>query len=340
MKSLLYIANLRLPTEKAYGIQIAKMCEAFADPELKFKVALIYPKRNNPNIKENVFDYYSVKNNFEAKRVWAPDFYFSGKLDTISVLIKNFISAIFLSIYTLFKKSDIIYSRDELPLFLLSFFKNNLIFEAHRFSNSRKMFYRRFKNINLKVVVITKHLKEDFLRIGFRPENILIAPDGVDLAEFDTGVSKEGARGKTGLPLNARIAMYTGHLFEWKGANALLETARQCKDVLFVFVGGMSTDIDKFKVKAKSMELNNVLVLGHQPHRDIPIFLKAAELLLEKGYRVYGLQRRTSTFNTVRIDHLYDNPKYPTFTTVYGDLSDGSNLSRLLEKIKPDEIYN
>ena len=95
MKSLLYIANLRLPTEKAYGIQIAKMCEAFADPELKFKVALIYPKRNNPNIKENVFDYYSVKNNFEAKRVWAPDFYFSGKLDTISVLIKNFISAIF-----------------------------------------------------------------------------------------------------------------------------------------------------------------------------------------------------------------------------------------------------
>ncbi|OGN01558.1 MAG: GDP-mannose 4,6-dehydratase [Candidatus Yanofskybacteria bacterium RIFCSPLOWO2_12_FULL_43_11b] len=65
-----------------------------------------------------------------------------------------------------------------------------------------------------------------------------------------------------------------------------------------------------------------------------------AELLLEKGYRVYGLQRRTSTFNTVRIDHLYDNPKYPTFTTVYGDLSDGSNLSRLLEKIKPDEIYN
>ncbi len=65
-----------------------------------------------------------------------------------------------------------------------------------------------------------------------------------------------------------------------------------------------------------------------------------AEFLLEKGYRVYGLQRRTSTFNTARIDHLYDNPKYPNFTTVYGDLSDGSNLSRLLEKIKPDEIYN
>ncbi len=65
-----------------------------------------------------------------------------------------------------------------------------------------------------------------------------------------------------------------------------------------------------------------------------------AELLLEKRYKVYGLQRRASTFNTSRIDHLYDHPKYPTFTTVFGDLSDSSNLNRLLEKIKPDEIYN
>lgn len=65
-----------------------------------------------------------------------------------------------------------------------------------------------------------------------------------------------------------------------------------------------------------------------------------ADFLLAKGYRVYGLQRRTSTFNTARIDHIFDNPKYPHFVTVYGDLSDSSNLSRVLEKIKPDEIYN
>ncbi|OGZ42345.1 MAG: GDP-mannose 4,6-dehydratase [Candidatus Ryanbacteria bacterium RIFCSPHIGHO2_02_FULL_45_43] len=65
-----------------------------------------------------------------------------------------------------------------------------------------------------------------------------------------------------------------------------------------------------------------------------------AELLLEKGYHVYGLQRRSSTANTVRIDHLYDNPKYPNFVTIYGDLADSSNLSRILAKIQPDEIYN
>jgi len=65
-----------------------------------------------------------------------------------------------------------------------------------------------------------------------------------------------------------------------------------------------------------------------------------AELLLEKGYKVYGLQRRSSYPNTSRIDHIYDNPKYPNFVTIYGDLSESTNLIRIIDKIKPDEIYN
>lgn len=65
-----------------------------------------------------------------------------------------------------------------------------------------------------------------------------------------------------------------------------------------------------------------------------------AELLLSKGYSVYGLQRRSSSPNTERIDHLYDNPKFPNFVTIYGDLADGPSLNHLLGKIKPNEIYN
>lgn len=65
-----------------------------------------------------------------------------------------------------------------------------------------------------------------------------------------------------------------------------------------------------------------------------------AELLLEKGYKVFGLLRYASYPNTYRILHLIDNPKYPNFETVLGDLSDSSNLMAVLEKYKPDEIYN
>lgn len=64
------------------------------------------------------------------------------------------------------------------------------------------------------------------------------------------------------------------------------------------------------------------------------------ELLLKKGYKVYGIQRRTSWPNTYRIDHIYDNPKFPNFVCVYGDLSESSNLDRIINKIEPDEIYN
>ena len=67
-----------------------------------------------------------------------------------------------------------------------------------------------------------------------------------------------------------------------------------------------------------------------------------AELLLDKGYEVYGLIRRSSAFNTDRIDHLYRDPhlKDVRLFLHYGDLSDASNISRLIEKIQPDEIYN
>jgi len=66
------------------------------------------------------------------------------------------------------------------------------------------------------------------------------------------------------------------------------------------------------------------------------------ELLLNKGYDVHGIIRRSSSFNTFRIDHIYNNPDYlgKRFFLHYGDLTDSSNLNRLVEKIRPDEIYN
>jgi len=67
-----------------------------------------------------------------------------------------------------------------------------------------------------------------------------------------------------------------------------------------------------------------------------------SEFLLKKNYEVYGIIRRSSTFNTNRIDHLYQDPheKNVRLHTVYGDLNDASSLNQLIKNIKPDEIYN
>lgn len=67
-----------------------------------------------------------------------------------------------------------------------------------------------------------------------------------------------------------------------------------------------------------------------------------AEFLLSKGYEVHGIKRRASSFNTQRIDHIYQDPHEPNpkLSLHYGDLSDTSNLTRIIQEVQPDEIYN
>jgi len=67
-----------------------------------------------------------------------------------------------------------------------------------------------------------------------------------------------------------------------------------------------------------------------------------AEFLLEKGYEVHGIKRRASSFNTQRVDHIYQDPhiKNAHFRLHYGDLTDSSNLTRILQEVQPDEVYN
>jgi GDPmannose 4,6-dehydratase len=66
-----------------------------------------------------------------------------------------------------------------------------------------------------------------------------------------------------------------------------------------------------------------------------------AELLLKEGYQVWGIMRRSSSFHTGRIDHLYKDPhEHPRLRLLYGDLTDGSNLSTIINGVEPDEVYN
>lgn len=277
MMKLNYIANLRLPTEKAYGIQIAKMCEAFTGQNIK--VGLTAPFRFN-RIKDDFFKYYGVKNNFSFRKIPSPDFYLPGNLDKLAFGLKSFISASILVAKALGDKADIYYFRDELPAFLASFLIGGarIAFEAHKFSNRKLFLYRRFRKSGVRLIAITQNLADRFLEIGFNHNQILVAADGVDLDKFDIEISREDARLKLGLPLDKKIAVYTGHLFEWKGADILAETASELPDILFVFVGGTDKDIARFKERFRSQD--NILIVGHRPYSQIPLYLKAADVLV------------------------------------------------------------
>lgn len=297
MKKLLYIANLRLPTEKAYGIQIAKMCEAFATEGLD--VTLIYPFRDN-HIKAEFFSYYSVKTNFKIKKIRATDFYFSGFLDKIAFLVKNYFSAKALVKEALKENADIYYTRDERVAKLLNKENKNVVFECHRFSNNRKSYHSYFKKVNLKIVAISDGLKEDLVKFGIKDKNIIVERDGVDLDEFNINVSKEDARQRLFKNLHhdsflrKKIAVYVGQLYPWKGGDIFKKIAKHlCKEnvnyLIFIFGGTGKKDPDTLKtdieriLKEAHPNMVPVISLGLFPHRDVPYILKAADCAILIG---------------------------------------------------------
>lgn len=297
--NIFYIANIRLPTEKAHGLQIMKMCESFSSQQLRlrqgfggqaatsnqrFEVELIVPKRLNP-IKQDPFKYYGVKENFKITRLPVLDLVRLGRL---GFLLESLIFSKVAAIYLFFKKADVIYyGRDELPLYFLSFFKKNIFWEAHQ--GRMNITIKRLLKKAAGVITISEGLKNFYQT---NREDILVSPDAVDFDEFNIPLSREECRQKLNkyLPPDKKIVLYVGHLYEWKGIYTLLEASHVLEDYAsFVFLGGTEKDSTIFRSGIK--DLKYVQWVPHQPHQDIPKWLKAADILILPNSAVEEISR-------------------------------------------------
>ena len=271
MKKIIYIANSRIPTEKAHGIQIMKMCQAFA--KIGNKVTLVLPRRRNPIIADP-FEYYVVSQSFNIIKLPTIDLVFLGK---IGFLIQSLSFAISAFIFLLFQKADVVYARDELALFLLSLNGKRFVWETHTPKNN--FISRRVTHRAVSVVAITKSLGEFYAKLGVPENKILIAPDGVDLEQFNISDTKEGARKKLGLPVQEKIILYAGHLYAWKGVDILALAAPLLpENTNVIFIGGTEKDIKAFKSKYGSTK--NVRILGKKPYGQMPLYMRAADVLV------------------------------------------------------------
>lgn len=304
---LIYIANARMPTEKAHGLQIMQMLSAFSNSRYplchpraggilnekekikseiknsKVEVELLIPRRLN-NIKTDIYEFYNVKNSFKIKKLLCLDLSKLGFDGTaIGFLIQTLSFAISVIFYLLFKKADIIYSRDITVLMPFIFSKKKLFFESHD-APGYFFIYKPILRRADGIITITDGLKNFLTENGISKEKIIIAPDGADFEKFNIDISKEEAREKLNLFRDKKIILYSGHLYEWKGTDTLFETARKfssaAKELLFVFVGGTEKDIKNFKEKAEKENLNNIFIAGRAPHNEIPLWLKAADILV------------------------------------------------------------
>ncbi len=279
---LIYIANARIPTEKAHGIQIMNMCAAFVTNGVE--VELVLPDRLN-EIKKDPFDYYGLKPSFKITKLPAIDLI---KFDLpILFFLETLSFGVSLFFYLLLKKDDcVLYTRGEMILVLRPFLaKWPTFWETHIRPENFKPYQKIIDKIK-GLVVVTEYYKKVLVEELSAPEQkVLFAPDGVDLERFDISITKEEARKRLKLPLDKKIILYTGSFLSWKGTDIFLEISGFLpNDVLLVLVaGGEKEDIERFKKSINNLSITNFLILEHRPHEEIPYYLKAADVLILTG---------------------------------------------------------
>ena len=269
-----YIANIRLPTEKAHGIQIMKMCEAFA--LLGHEVQIVVPRRAN-TLSVDLFEYYSVVPSAREKIhiVYTPSIELI-KLGKIGFWIQTWIFAQLASFKMRKFRPGAVISRDVIVLLNMILIHPNLVWEAHRDSLN---FATKLLLKKAKVVAISEGLMRLYFYHVPNPSRIRTIPDAVEIQKFSIPVTVPEARRKLCLPAEKKIALYAGHLYDWKGAQVLALAAQGFEEnELAVFVGGTDFDIAAFTERNK--DAKNIAILGRKPHSEIPYYLKAADVLV------------------------------------------------------------
>jgi glycosyltransferase involved in cell wall biosynthesis len=278
---LIYIVNSRIPTERAYGWAISKMCSEFA--KLGLEVLLLVPK-DKRGIKEDLFTYYDLPKNFKVKEIF--NINLVGRCKSVRFLPKLFfliqnISFLLSSLFVRTQKDDLIYLRNIENLLFWPLKNKNIFFEIHQVVSKKDRLFLPLIKKAKKIIVITQRLKNEFIDYRIPEEKILVAPDAVDLGKFDINVSQKECRQKFNLPLDKKIIIYTGHLYKENGVYTLAQAGKWLVDgYLIVFVGGMEGDVKKLRSYCQKLGLDNILLVGHQPHKVIPYWLKAADILV------------------------------------------------------------
>jgi len=274
--SITFLANYRLPTEKAHGFQICKMCEEFSRQGVR--VTLWHPSRQN-SLKEDIFSYYNLEKNFQVRKIFLPDFIWLKRLiGSFSFWLQS--AAFFLRLFWLnLPKKTIVYTRQPELIWLFKKRGYLTVFDAHFWPSSKERILKGLIRRTDFIVTNSKGTALEFEKRGW--PRVLAAPNGVDLSEFE-GIleSKEVLKKKLNLPLDKPLVMYVGHLYKWKGVDLIFEAACQVKAWNFVLVGGKENELAIYRQKAQDKGLTNFFLLGQVKKEKVSRYLKAADCLL------------------------------------------------------------
>ncbi len=287
MTTIIYAADVRLPTEKAHGRQIIKTCEALAEADVE--VLLIVPKRKNV-ITTDVFEYYDSKPIFTVVYVSVPTLFRWGPF---GYWLQSIIFSFHLWLALLKKRSTAIYTRDLLPALVAKLAGVRSVWEAH---DARGGWLEHLvAHCVDRVVTISQGLK-DFISQHDRisVDKIVVIPDAVDLDLFQSNKTKIICRQEIGVTGDGPLVVYAGHLYGWKGVDTLARAAELLPThYRILVVGGTDHDISRFE--KQYITIPQLTIVGRKDYREIPSYLKAADVLVLPNS---GKEKISSTFTS------------------------------------------
>ncbi len=297
---ILYLANARIPSEKAHVYQILKMCEAWNT--LGYRVEVAYPGRQNTARMAQVSDlaaYYGLGPAFSRTRLVRLPSFDLIKLLTLDLPQLNrapLVQAAFYLQSVTFafacawhlrrSRASVVYTRDLAVLGLtrlLGAATKHWYLELHDAPRGAARLAWRLVVPRLDgIVCITEGLAQWCRAHGADGMPLLVAPDGADPARFAAAPPQAEARRLLGLPPDRPIACYTGHLYRWKGVYTLAAAARLLPpEWLVCIVGGVDEDLEALRrYVAAAPGRAEVRLPGYVAPAQVPLWLAAADVLV------------------------------------------------------------
>jgi len=294
---LIYVANARLPTEKAHGFQVAKMCQAFA--ALGCDVELWHPRRRRsaegPG-DATIFDYYGIPHVYRVRRM--------RNLDPMA-LIDSLPPLVWGALFTLHalawglcaacaaarRRADLYYTRDASVALWLVLLGCPTVCELHRGASGSARWVLRLvgrRRALRAVIAITEPGRRHVVRAGAPGGKVRVAPDGVDLSMFEGLPSRDECRRQLGLPTERRIVGYIGRFRTMemeKGIPDLVDAVARLSDSpqppLLLCVGGPMEAVREYRKQARCRGIreDDLLFVDRVPNVRVPLWIRACDVV-------------------------------------------------------------
>ncbi|NBV76663.1 glycosyltransferase [bacterium] len=277
---LVYVTSSRIPTERAYGQAIMKMCEAFA--ETGVEVTLISPKKS-PHQPKDSFEFHAIRRTFVHTHAWGTDLLngvLVGRWGYWTDLLTFLLSMYTIQLPTLLR-ADVVFTR-ELAFVPLRLFGIAVVLESHALP-ARRGWYLWCARFLSGIVTISQPLKRAFESGGVSSKKICVLPSGVDLATFQINTEQNEARATLELP-QGPLFLYTGNfttMGEDKGILDVFRALAHMPQGTFVAVGAYPEDFEHYTSEARKHNVQDrVIIRGRESQANLALYQRAADILL------------------------------------------------------------